>query len=373
MKGVLYVRDNDHITCLACARKCKITKNLHGFCGVRYNLNNELIVANWGLFVAIAIDPIEKKPFYHFYPGHSALSLGTVGCSWACKYCQNWDISQRKQLIGIKLEPEEIVSIAKSRKELYDVITITFTYNEPSIYPEYSYEVAKIAKKEGFYISWVSNGYLTEEAIEFASKFLDAITIDIKGNANPRFAKKYILINNYEPVLEALEELYKKGVHIEITDLVIPKIGDRLEDARNLSKRIHDIMGDNSNIHFLRFYPNYKLSDIPPTSINILEKHTQVAKEEGISYVYIGNVLGHKLEHTYCPECGNIVIKRYGFLVDEVNIGKNNRCKFCGYKLYLEGHAKRSRITSPMYIETNKIPIMRKIVDSEIVEVKLSN
>jgi len=366
MKAILYEKKEKYVICKACARECKIPNNLFGFCGVRYNINNELLVANWGIFIAIALDPIEKKPFYHFYPGHSALSLGTTGCSWACKYCINWDISQRKQIIGIKLEPEEIVELAKKYKE-YGIVTITFTYNEPSIYSEFIYEVSKLAKKEDFKITWVSNGYLTDEAIDFASKFLDAITIDLKGNANPDFAKKYILINDFEPVFHTIEEFHKKGIHIEITDLVVPKIGDKLEDARKLSKKIYDILGEVSNIHFLRFHPEYKLQHLPSTSIKTLEEHAKIAKEEGIKYVYLGNVPGHELENTYCPSCGKPVIKRYQFYVYEVNLN-DDKCKFCGYKIFLKGKATESYLQYPIPLSINKPLIKRTLTNGSIKE-----
>lgn len=367
-EAILYKSYENYVECLACARKCKIPKNLYGFCGVRYNLDNKLYLVNYGIFISVALDPIEKKPLYHFYPGHTALSFGTTGCSFACSYCQNWEISQRRRVIGIKLEPEEIVELAKK----YNTNIITFTYNEPSIYSEYAYDVAKIAKKEGIKITWVSNGYLTDEAIDFASKFLDAIDIDIKGNANKEFARKNILIPDYEATLNAIEEFYKKGIHVEITDLIVPEIGDNLEDARKLAKYIYDIMGENANIHFLRFYPEYKLSNLYPTPIETLEKHVEIAREEGIKYTYIGNVPGHKYENTYCPNCGRPVIKRYGFYVYEVNLD-GDRCKFCGAKIFLDGNAKISEISYPEPVLLNKKLIKVELKDKNFVEEEINN
>ncbi len=336
--------------CLACARKCKLFEGARGFCGVRGFYKGKLWVLNYGRFIAFNLDPIEKKPLYHFYPGNVAFSLGTTGCSWACKYCINYDISQRRKIEGVFIPPEELLEIVKSYKEKLNLDTaiVTFTYNEPSIYAEYSYDFAKLAKKEGIKITWVSNGYLTDEAIDYAAKFLDAITIDFKGNGNNEFARKYISIPSYEPVFQAVEELYKKGVHVEITDLVVPKVGDNLEDARKLAKFIYDVMGEESNIHFLRFHPMYKMKDLPPTDVETLEKHAQVAKEEGVTYVYIGNVPGHHLENTYCPKCGYPVIKRYGFEVYEVNLTEDNRCPKCGYKLPIIGKARKSILTFPI-------------------------
>ncbi|RIB35083.1 MAG: AmmeMemoRadiSam system radical SAM enzyme [Candidatus Nanoclepta minutus] len=364
MKALLYERKDSEVVCKACNRKCKIPPNYSGFCGVRYNIKNELLVVNWGIFIAVALDPIEKKPLYHFYPGSKALSLGTTGCSFACKYCLNWDISQRRKIVGIKLEPEEIIELAKEN----NTRIITFTYNEPSIYAEFSYEVSKLAKREGMKVTWVSNGYFTDELIDFISKFVDAVTIDIKGNGNEGFARKYISVLNYsETVLHAIEELYKKKVHVEVTDLVIPEIGDSLEDARKVSKRIYDIMGEESNIHFLRFYPEYKLSYLYQTPIETLERHARIAKEEGIRYVYIGNVPGHELENTYCPNCGKPVIERKGFTVYRVNL-EDGRCKHCGYRVFLKGEARTSEIYYPEPIYLNKPFVERVIKDDRIEE-----
>lgn len=348
-EALLYKSYENYLECYACARRCKIPNGLFGFCGVRYNLNGKLYLANYGIFISIALDPIEKKPLYHFYPGHTALSFGTTGCSFACAYCQNWEISQRKNIIGFEFTPEEIINLAKK----YKTNIITFTYNEPSIYSEFAYDVAKLAKKKNIKITWVSNGYLTDEAIDFASKFLDAIDIDIKGNLNKDFARKYILINDYEPTLQAIKEFHEKGVHVEITDLIIPEIGDNIEDAKKLVKNIYDILGENANIHFLRFYPEYKLSNLYPTPIETLEKHIEIAKEEGINYVYIGNVPGHKYENTYCPNCKRPVIKRYSFYVYEINLD-GDRCKFCGSKIFLKGDAKISEIVYPKLVDINK-------------------
>ncbi|MEM4511543.1 MAG: AmmeMemoRadiSam system radical SAM enzyme [Nanopusillaceae archaeon] len=365
-EAILYKEKEKYLECLACNRRCKLGDKQIGYCGVRVNLKNKLYLLNWGLFISVAIDPIEKKPLYHFYPGSTALSLGTTGCSFSCMYCLNWDISQRKKIVGINLEPEEIVELAKK----HNTKIITFTYNEPSIYSEFAYEVSKIAKKEEIKITWVSNGYLTDEAIDFASKFLDAITVDIKGNGNEDFARKYILTLNYESIFQTIEELYDKGVHVEITDLVIPEVGDNLEDARKMCKKIYDIMGEKSNIHFLRFYPEYKMANLYPTPLKTLEKHVEIAKEEGIVYIYLGNVPGHELENTYCPKCKAPVIKRRGFLVYEINLNEN-KCKNCKNEIYIVGNPKKSEIYYPRPLYINKKVLERYIDNNKIVEREL--
>ncbi|MEM0480915.1 MAG: AmmeMemoRadiSam system radical SAM enzyme [Candidatus Aenigmatarchaeota archaeon] len=348
-EAVLYKIENDKIICTACARYCKLSENQIGFCGVRIAKDKKLYLMNYGIFASYALDPIEKKPLFHFYPGSTALSFGTTGCNFACKYCCNFDLSQRRKAEGIEISVEKIYEKAKELKEKFNVSSITFTYNEPIIYSEFIYDAAKILKKE-FKITLVSNGYFSNEAIDFISKFVDAIDIDIKGNANDEFAKKFILIPNYEPTLNAIEELYKKGIHVEITDLIVPKVGENLEDCRKLCKFIYDLMGENAFIHFLRFFPSYKMMDYPETSLEVLEKHAEIAKNEGINYVYIGNVWGHELENTYCPNCKKAVIKRYGFAVTEVNLD-GSKCKFCGYNLPIVGEAKISKLTFPIFID----------------------
>lgn len=349
-EAILYRIENERVVCTACARYCKLLPNQIGFCGIRINKDGKFYLANYGLLSALNFDPIEKKPFFHFYPGSVALSMGTFGCNWACKYCCNFDISQRRKIEGFEFLPEDILEIAKKYREKFNISSICFTYNEPSIYAEYIYDVAKLAKKEDFKIIFITNGYLSEEAIDFFSKFTDAITIDFKGNGNSEFGRKFISIPSYEIVFQNLEELSRKKIHLEITDLVIPKVGDNLEDCRKLCKKVYDVLGEKSMIHFLRFFPMYKMLDFPSTPIETLELHAKIAKEEGIKYVYIGNVWGHKLENTYCSNCGNLVIRRYGFEVLESYLDDNNRCKFCNYKLPIVGKVSKSSISLPIVV-----------------------
>ncbi len=333
-EAILYrsLQDNK-VECTACARRCKIPPGLHGFCGVRWNIGGKLYLMVYGLISAIAVDPIEKKPLYHFNPGSMVLSVSTYGCSWMCKFCQNFDISQRRVLEGYHVPPDMLVELAQS----YGAQGITYTYNEPSIFIEYAYDAGTLAKKHGLFNTFVTNGYFTDEAIDLLSKFLDAATVDIKGNADPKFLKRYSGVPDPEPIFHALVELKRKGIFVEVTDLVVPQIGDNLEQARKLCRWIVDNLGPDTPVHFLRFHPDYELIDLPWTPIETLEKHVQIAKEEGLRYVYIGNVPGHPYEHTYCPSCGKVVIKRYGFDILEVNLTEDNRCKYCGYRVNIAG------------------------------------
>jgi len=324
----LYKKLNDKVQCLACRRKCILENNQIGFCGVRKNIKGKLYLLVHSLPNAINIDPIEKKPLFHFYPSSLALSIGTQGCNFACQFCQNYDLSQRREIIGTKILPNDLVKMALD----YGAKSISYTYNEPTIFIEFAYDVGKVARKKNLKNTFVTNGYQTEESVNLMKKFIDAVTVDFKGNGNPDFYLKYMSVPKEEEIYETLKLMKEAKFHIEITDLIIPKIGDNLEDCKKLCRWILENLGEETPIHFLRFFPNYLLNYLPPTPIEILEKHAEIAKKEGLKFVYIGNVPGHKLENTYCPYCGKEVIKRYGIEVLEINLDKN-KCKYCGKRL----------------------------------------
>ncbi|MEM0457467.1 MAG: AmmeMemoRadiSam system radical SAM enzyme [Sulfolobales archaeon] len=359
-KAVLYEKlDNNRVMCTACARRCRLLPGQVGFCGVRGNRDGDLYLLAYGILIAMNVDPIEKKPLMHFHPGSQVLSIATTGCNWACAYCQNYDISQRRIVEGFQIEPEEVVKTALETGS----DGITYTYNEPTIFIEYAHDVGVLAHKKGLFNTFVSNGYLTDEAVDYLSRFLDAITVDFKGNGDSRFARRYIQIMSYEPVFNALKELKDKKIFIEITDLVIPKVGDDLEMARKLVKWIIDNLGPETPVHFLRFHPDYKMLEYPPTPVETLEKHVRIAREEGLKYAYIGNVPGHPYEHTYCPNCGRIVIARYGFEILEWNLDEDNRCRFCGYKINIVGGLKKNY--SPYRSRFIFLPLHRRKYKSE--------
>jgi len=333
-EALLYrVVDEGIVECTACPRRCRLRHGQHGFCGVRWNVDGKLYLAVYGLAIAVAVDPIEKKPLYHFHPGSMVFSIATTGCNWACQFCQNWDISQRRVVAGWRLPPEMVVELAKAS----GAQGITYTYNEPVVFIEYAYDTGRIAKREGFFNTMVTNGYMTDETLDIVGKFVDAATVDIKGNADPEFAKKYSHVLDAEMILEAMKELKRKGVFIEVTDLVVPEVGADLNRARKLVRWICENLGPETPIHFLRFHPDYKMMDIPPTPVELLEKHAEVAKSEGMHYVYIGNVPGHSLENTYCPGCKKLLVRRIGFDILEWRITEDMRCPYCGYKINIAG------------------------------------
>jgi len=324
------------VECLACARRCKLRDGQTGFCGVRSVRGGVLRLDVYGLISAIAVDPIEKKPLTHFYPGSLVLSFSTFGCNWACQYCQNFELSQRRRAEGFEVTPDLLVKIAES----YGAHGITYTYNEPTIFAEFAHDVGVLARSKGLFNTFVTNGYMTPESVDYLSKFLDAATVDFKGNGDEKFLKKYVYIKDAEPIYETLAEMKKRNIWVEITDLVVPKVGDDLHQARVFVKRVIDILGPDVPIHFLRFHPDYKMLDIPSTPVETLERHVEVAKKEGARFVYIGNVPGHRYEHTYCPECGRVVIKRRGFSILEINLiekGGEYRCKFCNAAIPIKG------------------------------------
>ena len=232
------------------------------------------------------------------------------------------------------MTPEEVVDTAIK----YGAQGIAYTYNEPSIFIEFARDCGVIARKKGLKNIFVSNGYDTPESVKMMGEFLDAITVDFKGNAEPEFTRKFIGVPDPKPIFDTLLEIRDKTkIHVEITDLIVPKVGDNLEYARKLSKFIYDEFGPEMPMHFLRFHPDYKMMDYDSTPVKTLEKHYQIAKEEGLKYVYLGNVAGHPWEHTYCSECNNIVVKRYGFDIQGWNMDKNNKCNFCGNQIPIIG------------------------------------
>ena len=334
-EAILYEKlPDDKVRCTACARYCEIKKDQIGLCGIRGNKDGKLELFVYGKVIAGHVDPIEKKPVTHYYPGSKIFSIATTGCNWLCKYCQNSDISQRRKVDGVDMTPDEVVNTAIK----YEAQGIAYTYNQPSIFIEFARDCGIAARKKGLMNIFVSNGYDTPETVKMMGEFLDAITVDFKGSAEPEFTRKFIGVPDPKPIFDTLLEIRDKTkIHVEITDLIVPKVGDNLEYARKLSKFIYDEFGPEMPIHFLRFHPDYKMMDYEPTPVKTLEKHYQVAKEEGLKYVYLGNVPGHPWEHTYCSECNKIVVKRFGFDIQGWNMDKDNKCKFCGNQIPIIG------------------------------------
>ncbi|MEM3267709.1 MAG: AmmeMemoRadiSam system radical SAM enzyme [Conexivisphaerales archaeon] len=329
---------NGKIQCTACARLCQLGEGQIGLCGVRGVVNGRLYLLVYGKVITGHIDPIEKKPVIHYRPGSKIFSIATTGCNWLCAYCQNYDISQRRKVEGLDKQPSEIVSLAAS----YGCEGIAYTYNQPTIFIEYARDVGRLAHQRGIFNIFVSNGYDTPETVNVMKDFLDCITVDFKGSGETNFVRRYIGIPDANPIFQTLLDIKRTSIHIEITDLIVPQLGDNLEQARKLARWIYDNLGPDTPMHFLRFHPDYKLMNLPETPVETLEKHYKIAREEGLNYVYIGNVPGHPAESTYCPGCGKVLIKRYGYYILQYNLDNNNRCKFCGYKTPIVGPLSKS-------------------------------
>ena len=320
--------DNQAVQCQLCPRRCVIPNGRRGFCGIRENRAGTLYTLAYAKAVAIHIDPIEKKPLFHFLPSTTAFSIATAGCNLRCKFCQNWQISQAKpeEVEYTYIEPQDLIKKVKASGSP----TIAYTYTEPTIFYEYMLEAAKLAKAEGIKNIMHSNGYINEEPLRELAKYLDAANIDLKGFTNDYYVK--MAEGTLEPVLRSLRVLKEEGVHLELTNLVLPGYNDDQDSMVKMCLWIKENLGPDTPLHFSRFWPMYKLMHLNPTPVETLEKLRQIALDCGLKYVYIGNVAGHPAENTYCPKCNKILIERRGYFILQNNI-ENGKCKFCGEKI----------------------------------------
>lgn len=320
-------KENGNTRCNLCPHFCLIGNGQRGICGVRENKNGDLYTLIYASCSSAHADPIEKKPLYHFHPGSMVYSLGTVGCNFRCLHCQNYTISQAKpeEYFMEEIMPEEAVERAKKCCD-----GIAWTYNEPTIWIEYAIDTAKIAKKNGLYTVFVTNGYINEEPLNEISKYLDAVNVDVKSIKQSFY--KRICRAKVEPVLSACKNYKRKGVHVEITYLVIPTKNDDTEEIKKFCSWVIEEMGEMQVVHFTTFYPHYKMTDLPPTSFKKLLEIYNVAKREGLKYVYLGNVPHGDYENTYCHNCGNLIVERHGFYARARGI-ENGKCIKCGVKI----------------------------------------
>lgn len=321
------------ILCEACAQACTLHEGEYGICDVRKVEGGELRLLVYGLAAAVNIDPIEKKPMFHFIPKSRAFSMGTVGCNFSCKFCQNYDISQYPQehhheIRGQEYSPQKIVELA-----LYNGChSIAYTYNEPIVFFEYTYDTAKLAHAKGLKNIYVTSGYETKKSIDFLAPFLDGMNIDIKSFSDTFY--KEICGARLKPVLEAVKYAHEKGIWIEITTLLIEGKNDSNEEIRNIAKFIASV-DTSMPWHLSAFHPMYKMLDVGRTSSQTLHRAYKIAQEEGLKYVYVGNIDDAGYESTYCPSCKEKVIERSGnigqFVVNYLD--RNGSCPNCGYQI----------------------------------------
>jgi pyruvate formate lyase activating enzyme len=320
--------DKDTIQCHLCPRNCTLKNGMRGFCRVREPRDGKHYTLVYGNPTAVHVDPIEKKPLFHFLPATLAFSIATAGCNFRCKNCQNWQISQfpPEETYNQYLPPKAVVDAAIKS----ECPTIAYTYTEPTVFYEYMLDTAKIAKAHGIRNIFHSNGSLNPKPAEELALYLDGANIDLKGFTQEFYSK--IPEGNLETVLNTIKVLKRNRVHVEITSLVIPSLNDDMNTIKKMCKWIRDEVGKETPLHFSRFYPTYKLKNLSPTPVKTLEDARMVAMQEGLQYVYIGNVAGHEWENTYCPRDGKVLIRRIGYYVLENNV-VNGKCKFCGFDI----------------------------------------
>lgn len=335
-EALLYEKlENKLIHCYLCSHHCRIAEGKFGFCGVRQNIDGILYTYAYGSVVAAHIDPIEKKPLYHFLPGTSSYSIATIGCNFRCGFCQNWEISQQSfmdfrkgfipegtvfDLKGELLSCEEIVRLALSNK----CKSISYTYTEPTIFFEYAFETAKLAKENGLYNCFVTNGYMTKECIQGIRPYLDAANIDLKFFKESSY--KNVCAATLEPVKNSIHLMRELGIWVEVTTLLIPGENDSDEELKGIAEFL---AGVDKNIpwHISRFHPDYKFADHKATPVETLKKAQSIGVRAGLKFIYVGNVFGWGND-TYCPDCKKLLIKREGFSVSGYNI-KNGECGYC--------------------------------------------
>jgi pyruvate formate lyase activating enzyme len=313
------------IRCELCAQQCMIAEGERGRCRTRINVDGRLLSLVYGRPVSVHIDPIEKKPLYHFMPGSQALSLATTGCPLSCRFCQNWQISQaRPEDYRISYAPPEAVAGAATSRQ---VPVIAYTYNEPTVFAEYLMDIARIGAEQGLANVMISCGYASPRAMTDLCRILDAVKIDLKGFSREFY--RTVCGAELAPVLSNIREVARQGVHLEIVNLVVPTLNDSASMLEELSRWVVGEVGPDVPVHFTRFHPDYQLRNLAPTPVATLERAYEIAKKHGMNYPYVGNVPGHPGNNTYCPQCGKAVIRRAGFFVTETDI-QDGACAFCG-------------------------------------------
>ncbi|MFH2034379.1 MAG: AmmeMemoRadiSam system radical SAM enzyme [Candidatus Margulisiibacteriota bacterium] len=331
-EALLYEKiEHKNVHCFLCPRHCQIAPGHYGYCGVRVNEDGKLYTLIYGVVSSIAADPIEKKPLFHFHPGSQVLSLGTYGCNMRCGHCQNWQIAhvvyerEKDELREELIPPAQLLQLAKKE----NCAGIAWTYNEPTIWFEYTLDGAKLFKENGLYTVYVTNGYITSQALDMIGPYLDAFRVDIKGFNNDLY-KKLAKVPDFRPILEAAIRAKKKwNMHVECITNIIPTMNDDDKQLKDIASWIRTELGENTPWHVTRFMPYLEYRNLPATSLKTLEKARKLGYETGLRYVYTGNVPGDPGENTYCHKCKKLLIERMGYQIKQENLD-GNRCGFCG-------------------------------------------
>ncbi|MEI8173285.1 MAG: AmmeMemoRadiSam system radical SAM enzyme [Deltaproteobacteria bacterium] len=329
-QAMLYEKtDGNQVICSLCAHRCRIGPGDRGICGVRENREGILYSLVYGRVIAENVDPIEKKPLFHVLPGSKSFSIATVGCNFRCTFCQNHDISQAPRetgsIFGRESTPEEVVEKAAGTGSK----TIAYTYTEPTIYFEFAHDTAKMALKKGLKNVFVTNGFMTEEAIEKMAPCLHAANVDLKAFTDDFYRKKCGA--GLQPVLDSLKKMKSLGIWVEVTTLLIPTLNDSDEELRQIAEFIHSL-GAETPWHISRFHPRHLIHDLPPTPVASIHRAAEIGKASGLKYVYSGNIPGDEGENTFCSRCKELLIKRYGFSIERINL-KGTHCPRCNTPL----------------------------------------
>jgi pyruvate formate lyase activating enzyme len=321
------IEDNT-VRCKLCPRECEVADVERGYCGVRENRGGEYKTLVYGTLCSLNADPIEKKPLFHYLPGTTALSVATPGCNMECKFCQNWEISQFRpeQVASYLVPPPDLVQLAVSNNSP----TIAYTYSEPVIFYEYAHDTAALGRRQGIGSVLISNGYILEEPLRQLCQHLTAIKIDLKAFTETFYADHCAA--KLAPVLDTLDVLADIGIHTEVVVLLIPTLNDSAAEIGEMARWLVEHMGPDVPVHFSRFHPIYRMKNLPPTPVAVLERARRIALDAGLHYVYIGNVPFHEGENTYCPRCGEMVIQRIGYRTDVVGL-KDGACAHCGCEI----------------------------------------
>jgi len=319
------VGKGDMVKCRLCPHECTVPKGTRGICGVRENREGKYKTLVYSRPVSMNVDPIEKKPLFHFLPGTKAFSIATAGCNIECKFCQNWQISQAKpeDIDSQYVPPEKIVEHALDSKSQ----SIAYTYSEPTIFYEYMYDTAKMGKEKGLHSVIISNGFMNEKPLRELCAQLSGVKIDLKAFTEKFY--KETCGGSLQPVLHTLEVLKEIGIWYEIVVLIVPTLNDSEKETREMCQWIVKTLGTDVPVHFSRFHPTYKILNLPRTPVATLERCHAIAKEEGIKFPYLGNVWNHKLENTFCPKCGKLLIRRQGYYTKIEGL-KQGKCEKCG-------------------------------------------
>jgi pyruvate formate lyase activating enzyme len=329
-EAMLYERLEDGaVRCRVCPRLCRIAPGKSGACRARANRDGVLYALTYGRVCSVAADPVEKKPLYHFFPGTTVLSLGSIGCNFTCRHCQNWQIAHADAAAGardLRELPVRNLPVLAANNECQGV---AWTYNEPTIWLEYILDGAQVAHEHGLYTALVTNGYITEEALDVLGPHVDAYRVDLKGFTDDQY-RELCRIPDFSPVLAAAERArHRHGCHVEIVTNVIPTFNDDDETLAGIAGWIAEALGPLTPWHVTRFMPHLEFSHLPPTPIATLERAVRVGHDAGLRFVYVGNVPGHAGENTVCPNCKRVLVRRTGYAVEDVAL-RGTFCAMCG-------------------------------------------